>query len=190
MLLLFWRLQYICVNIYLNVTQYLHKHGLYSSLKKKKTLKSVVMAQSCHWHWGGWGWRITTSSGPPGVHSEFQTPELQSETIPRKPKTKTKEIFAIPPPNSQILFKKKEEEESFYLSLTIWEAPMPYPCSLSTHCRTARMVLIPPACSHQVYKPVVESWNCVFTHMIQMAIFFLDSHDYKQSSCEKINMYL
>lgn len=30
-------------------------------------------------------------------------------------------------------------------------------------------------------------WSCAFTHLIQMAIFFLGSHEYKQPSCEKIN---
>lgn len=30
-------------------------------------------------------------------------------------------------------------------------------------------------------------WSGAFTHLIQMAIFFLSPHEYKQPSCEKIN---
>lgn len=30
--------------------------------------------------------------------------------------------------------------------------------------------------------------SCAFTHLIQMEIFFLGSHEYKQASCEKINV--
>lgn len=58
--------------------------------------------------------------GQPGIHCEFQIPGLQSETMPRKPKAKTKETFVIPTPNSQTLFKQKEKKrKNSHLSLTM-----------------------------------------------------------------------